>query len=98
VGVGYGSDVQRVREILAEVAEEVNQDPDWSNKLLEEPEVWGVEDLGADSVVIRLVLKTLPGEQWVVARELRQRIKARFDAEGVEIPYPQRTVWVRNES
>ena len=55
-----------------------------------------MESLGNDSVVVRLVLKTHPGEQWRVARELRERIKARFDAEGIEIPFPQRTVWVRS--
>ena len=64
---------------------------------MEEPEVWGVEALSADSVVVRLVVKTVPLEQWRVARELRRRIKAVFDAEGVEIPFPQRTVWMRDE-
>jgi small conductance mechanosensitive channel len=37
-------------------------------------------------------------EQWKVAREMRERIKDRFDAEGIEIPYPQRVVWHRNDA
>lgn len=98
VGVGYDSDVPRVREVLGDVAEGLHADPEWSEKLLETPEVWGVEMLGADSVVVRVVLKTLPGQQWAVARELRQRIHGRLKEEGIEIPFPQRTVWVRNES
>ena len=98
VGVAYDSDIARVREVLGEVADDLSTDEEWSDNLLETPEVWGVEDLSADAVTVRVVLKTLPGKQWVVARELRQRIHARLNAEGIEIPFPQRTVWVRNES
>ena len=46
---------------------------------------------------MRVALKTAPLEQWAVAREMRQRIKARFDIEGIEIPFPQRVVWHREE-
>ena len=42
-----------------------------------------------------MTLKTAPLEQWEVAREMRERIKARFDHEGIEIPLPQRVVWHR---
>jgi small-conductance mechanosensitive channel len=98
VGVAYDSDIARVREVLGEVADQLNADEEWGENLLETPEVWGVEDLSADAVTVRVVLKTQPGKQWVVARELRQRIHARLNAEGIEIPFPQRTVWVRNES
>jgi small conductance mechanosensitive channel len=51
--------------------------------------------LAADSVNLRVLVKTLPLEQWAVGRELRQRIKARFDHEGIEIPFAQRVVWHR---
>ena len=47
-------------------------------------------------MTVRVTLKTAPLEQWAVAREMRQRIKARFDAEGIEIPFPQRMVWHRD--
>ena len=47
--------------------------------------------------MIRLVVKTKPLSQWKVGRELRARIKRAFDAEGIEIPFPQRTVWHRGE-
>jgi small conductance mechanosensitive channel len=64
--------------------------------VLEEPEIWGVEAFGASSIAIRLVLKVEPGEQWATAREVRKRIKTAFDEEGIEIPFPQRTVWMHN--
>jgi len=57
--------------------------------------VWGVENLGVDGIAIRLVVKTAPLEQWTVARELRKRIKAAFAENGIEIPLPQRSLWLR---
>jgi small conductance mechanosensitive channel len=59
------------------------------------PEVMGVQELGNDSVIIRTLLRTIPGRQWQVAREFRRRIKNRLDREGIEIPFPQRTVHLR---
>jgi len=97
VNVAYGEDVTRVQDLLRDVAHEFFADPDWSDLVLEEPEVWGVEALAPGAVVVRLVVKTAPLEQWKVAREMRRRIKARFDSEGVEIPFPQSTVWLRSE-
>jgi small conductance mechanosensitive channel len=57
--------------------------------------LWGVEQLGASGIALRLVVKTTPSAQWKVSRELRERIKLAFDAEGIEIPFPQQMVWNR---
>ena len=48
-------------------------------------------------MTVRVTLKTAPMEQWEVAREMRERVKARFDYEGIEIPLPQRVVWHRDQ-
>lgn len=96
IGVGYGEDLARVRRVLEEVAHDLWLDEEFRGVIVEEPEVWGVEQLAADSVTIRVTLKTAPLEQWRVARVMRERIKARFDAEGIEIPFPQRVVWQRS--
>lgn len=93
VNVGYNEDLVRVRRILEEVAHGLWEDEDFRDVVIEEPEVWGVENLGPDGVVVRVTLKTAPLEQWAVAREMRQRIKSRFDHEGIVIPLPQRVVW-----
>jgi small-conductance mechanosensitive channel len=45
--------------------------------------VWGVEAISSDSVVMRLVAKTIPLGQWEVARELRERLKIALDASDV---------------
>ena len=95
IPVAYGEDLRRIREVLGTAATRCDEDPEYGRLILEEPEVWGVERLGPDAIVVRVVLKTAPLEQWNVARELRERIKDRFDELGIEIPFPQRVVWMR---
>jgi len=95
ISVAYDTDTDRAAEIIKSVADEVWQDEEFSSVVLDEPEVWGVENLGIDGIAIRLVVKTAPLEQWRVARELRRRVKTAFDAAGIEIPFPQRTLWMR---
>lgn len=94
VGVAYKEDVDRVIEVLGEVGLEMASDEEWKDLLLEPMEIPGVQDLGESSVVIRILFKTMPDEKWKVARELRRRIKKRFDAEGIEIPFPHRTLYM----
>ena len=96
VSVGYGEDLTRVKRVLGEVAHDLWEDEDFKDLIIEEPEITGVEMLAADSVNLRVLIKTRPMEQWAVAREMRQRIKARFDHEGIEIPFAQRVVWHRD--
>ena len=86
VRIAYDEDIARVERLLADLVAEFAADPEWERYVLEEPEVWGVENLAADSVVLRVVVKTQPLQQWKIARELRERIKRVFDAEGVQIP------------
>jgi small conductance mechanosensitive channel len=93
IEVAYDTVVEHARAVIKRVADEVWQEDDG---VLEEPELWGVEQLGAHGVVLRLVVKTTPSQQWRVSRELRERIKGAFDAEGIEIPFPQQTVWHRS--
>ena len=93
IGVAYKEDVDRVMEVLRDVCIELHGDPDWRGLLLEEPSVPGVDSFGDSAVVIRVMAKTLPLKQWDVARELRRRIKNRFDREGIEIPFPHTTMY-----
>ena len=97
VGVAYGTDIDAASELILTIASDMSQEAEYEEIFLDEPEIWGVENLGNDSVDIRLVIKTQPGQQWAIARELRRRIKNAFDAAEVEIPFPQRTVWLRTE-
>jgi moderate conductance mechanosensitive channel len=88
IAVAWDSDVSRVRAVMKAAADEMAAEEAWSDKITEEPEVWGVEELGSSGLVIRLAVKTAPLEQWAVARELRERVKAAFDREAIAIGVP----------
>lgn len=94
VGVDYREDADRVMEVMRDVGRELWADPEWRPLLVEELTVPGIESFTDSAVTIRILSKTLPLKQWDVARELRRRLKRRFDAEGISIPFPQRTVHV----
>jgi moderate conductance mechanosensitive channel len=89
VGVRYDADLATVRSVLQDVARDLWLDEEFTGVIIEEPEVWGVESLAADRVVVRVTLKTAPLEQWRVARAMRERIKSRFDHEGIGLLTPQ---------
>ncbi len=98
VEVAYGTDVEHAIEVVQAVATEMWEEPDYHRTvILEQPEVWGVQTLGASGVAIRLVTKVKPLTQWSTERQLRRRLKARFDEVGIEIPFPQRAVWLRGQ-
>lgn len=97
IGVAYGTDLDRALAIFRDEAARFGADPVWADRLDGDPEVPGVESLGDSAVVIRTLVRTKPGKQWEAAREFRRRMKARLDREGIEIPFPQRTVHLRTD-
>jgi small conductance mechanosensitive channel len=82
----YTADVAAVRDRILEVAGGLRDDPKWKRFVLERPEVWGVENLTGDAVVLRLTARTRPSAKDDVARELRARVKQVLDELGVRIP------------
>jgi small-conductance mechanosensitive channel len=86
IPVAYDTDVRTATDVIKRVADELWRDPDYKSVILAEPEVWGVEELAGDRLLIRVVAKTRPREQWTVSRQLRARIKAAFDEAGIEVP------------
>ncbi len=95
IGVAYATDVDHALAVFRDEAGKLYADPKWKHKVDGAPEVSGVESLGDNAIVIRTLLRTVPGSQWDVAREFRRRIKIRLDQEGIEIPFPQRTMHLR---
>lgn len=86
VTITYGENVDRVVEALRAIGAQLQQDPEWAPLLIDQPEVLGIENLTDAGVLLRMTAKTLPLKQWEVARELRRRIKQRFDDDHIEIP------------
>ncbi|MEW6684471.1 MAG: mechanosensitive ion channel family protein [Nitrospirota bacterium] len=98
VGVAYKEDTDRVVEVMRDVAESMRQDQAFAAKILEPIEIFGVDNFGESEVTIKARLKTLPIEQWNVGREYRRRLKKAFDAQGIEIPFPHRSLYMGDAS
>jgi small-conductance mechanosensitive channel len=96
VEVSAREDIARVRRVLADVLHDLWQDDEFDGVVIEEPEIWGIQAITPDAITLRVTLKTAPMEQWRVARVLRERVKARFDHEGIQAPYP--TSYVMNRT
>ena len=92
VGVDYGTDIDHALEVFRDELERLASDPEWGSKIMEEPEIFGVNALDDSAVILRGRLTTAADERWAVRREALRRIKNRFDAEGITIPFPQITV------
>lgn len=86
VPISPDADIEAARSLIETTARTMATEETWRTRVLERPEVWGVESFGGDRVVLRLAVKTLPAEQWSVARELRARLKVALDAAGVAAP------------
>ncbi len=83
--IGYGQDISRARETMKQAAVKMSTEPTWRDTILEEPEVWGAQELLSNAVVMRIVVKTVPLKQWRVARELRERLLAALDDQGLAV-------------
>jgi len=86
LAVPYDSDIDAVQAAILETATAMQQDARWKPVILERPEVWGIESVSAEAIVIRLVAKTRAGSKDQVARELRARLKTTIDALGITLP------------
>ena len=96
VGISYGSDVDKAIAVMADELSLLSKDPEWAPAITDEGEILGVNELGDSSVVIRGRITTVADDRWRVRREAMRRIKKRFDAEGIVIPFPQITVHQAN--
>ena len=94
VEVSLDEDVDRVMAVLKEVGLELAEA---MPAVMEPVEVVGIEAMTPVSCTVRTLTKTLPGQQWNVAREFRRRIIARFKEEGFARPLPHRVVWNKGE-
>ena len=94
IGVAYKEDVDKVMLIMKDVAEEMMNDPEWSDRILSDIDMAGLDSFGDSSVNIKARIDTKPLQQWSVAREYRRRLKNTFDEKGVEIPFPHVTLYM----
>jgi small conductance mechanosensitive channel len=90
--VPYESNIDDIQNLLLETAQAFAQSPEWRRKVMEDPEVWGVQSLTAEAITLRLVVKVRAGEQWAAQRALYRVLKDALDRRHVDIPALNRMV------
>lgn len=93
VGVSYREDTDQVVEVLKEIDAEMRAEPEFAQRMIAPIEILGVDGFAESAVIVKARLKTQPIQQWTVGREFNRRMKKRFDALGIEIPFPHTTVF-----
>jgi len=98
LGVNYGEDFDQIHDLLTQIGKELESEEPFKSAILEPLQILGIERFDESQMVIRMMVKTAPLKQWDVGRELRRRIKIRFDEKGIRLPYPHRILlWGEKE-
>ncbi len=98
IPIAYHTDVDKALEIISHVAQEMSQDSLWQEKILESPQVLGVENFEDRGIIIKVWIKTEPLKQWEVSREFRRRIAIAFERASIPILPPQQQVWLNRHA
>lgn len=93
LGIAYREDVDEVIELLKQIGEELRADAVIGPLIYEPLEVFGLDAFGDSAIVIKGRIKTQPIKQWQVGRAFNRLVKKRFDEQGIEIPFPHRTLY-----
>ena len=97
LGISYREDPDRVADLLRQIGAEMQADTRYAPFILDAVEILGVDSFGDWSMVLKMRIKTVPLKQWDVGREFRKRLRRRFEQEGIEVPFPERVVKVRED-
>lgn len=95
--VGAEEDPDRAMAVMRSVGEALQADPDCAPKILAPIEVMGLQRFAESSIVLRIRIRTRSADLVAVGVEYRRRLKAAFDAHGIEMPYPHRTIVLKDE-
>lgn len=99
ISVSYKENTDNVIGLLNSIFDELMQDKKYRKMILERPEILGdngINELSDSAVIFKIICKVKASNQWTIARQLRKRIKDKFDEAGIEIPYPCRNVYIKN--
>jgi small-conductance mechanosensitive channel len=93
VQVAYGTDVDRAREVIDKVGREMAADPALAEQIVEAPHVERIKELGDRGITLLILGKVRPATQWSTSGELRRRLLAAFDENGIEMPTGVLLTW-----
>ncbi|NCG35079.1 MAG: mechanosensitive ion channel [Dehalococcoidales bacterium] len=93
IGVAYKENLERVILILNQIGNELSADPVFGLNIIKSPQVLRIQSFDDSAITIRILGDCKPMRQWLIRSELIRRIKARFDLEGIEIPFPHQTIY-----
>ncbi|MEQ9485249.1 mechanosensitive ion channel domain-containing protein [Coleofasciculus sp. F4-SAH-05] len=96
IPVTYQADVDKALDLVRQVAHEMLMTQMWRERILDQPDILGVDNFGDRGFIIRVWIKTQPLKQWEVAREFRRRLKVAFDEAGILLSVPQQALWFNN--
>jgi moderate conductance mechanosensitive channel len=92
IPVAYQTDIDSALEVIEQVAQAITKDCQWCDRIWEFPDILGIEQFSDRGILIRVLIKTEPLQQWDVAREFRRRVKIALERAGIPIPVPQQQI------
>lgn len=98
IKVAYNEDINQAISVMTEVATKMESEPDWTSKFLESAQILGIDEVSNEGILIHLIIKTQPMEQWNVGREFRRRVKEALDAAGISLAIPHHQISVIHPS
>ena len=97
ISVAYKEDLDKVMALINKVGKEMAEESPWKEYILKPIQVLGPgpDSFGESGIIIKVLGETKPLKQWDTLKEFRKRLKRAFDKEGIEIPFPQLSIWPR---
>ncbi|MYD35814.1 MAG: mechanosensitive ion channel family protein [Dehalococcoidia bacterium] len=98
IGVAYKTDMEHAFAVLNRIGKELAEEEEWAPVFLEPIQALRIDNFGDSAIEIKVLGEVLPIRQWEVSGEYRLRVKKAFDEEGIEIPFPHRTLYMGDAS
>lgn len=93
IGVAYKEDLNKVMGVMKDTFESLKSDEENGKKILEDIEIFGLDQFGDSALIVKARIKTIPLAQWAIGRAYRKLLKEAFDQHGIEIPFPHQSIY-----